>query len=80
MDINRLEKDVPTQPMTIKTQCQLATEYPAPDELQDTQETIEFLKTKMEEAYSPNALRRDAHPKHHGNIKAEYIIEANLAE
>jgi catalase len=66
--------------MTIKTQCQLATEYPAPDELQDTQETIEFLKTKMEEAYSPNALRRDAHPKHHGIIKAEFIIEDNLAE
>ena len=36
---------------------ELATEYPAFDELQDTQETIAFLKTKMEEAYSPNPLR-----------------------
>lgn len=66
--------------MKTKTPLKLATEYPAFDELQDTQETIEFLKTKMEEAYSPNALRRDAHPKHHGIIKAEFIIEENLAE
>ena len=66
--------------MKTKTPLKLATEYPALDELQDTQETIEFLKTKMEEAYSPNALRRDAHPKHHGVIKAEFIIEENLAE
>lgn len=80
MDINRPEMDAQLQPMTIKTQRKLATEYPAPDELKDTQETIEFLKTKMEEAYSPNALRRDAHPKHHGIIKAEFIIEEKLAE
>jgi len=69
-----------TLPMKTSTQCKLATEYPAPDELQDTQETIEFLKTKMEEAYSPNALRRDAHPKHHGIIRAEFIIEEDLPE
>lgn len=59
---------------------ELATEYPACDELQDTQKTIEFLKTKMEEAYSPNNLRRDAHPKSHGVIKAEFVIEQNLPE
>jgi len=58
----------------------LATEYPALDELQDTKETIAFLKTKMEEAYSPNNLRRDAHPKHHGVVRAEFIIEDNLAK
>jgi hypothetical protein len=69
-----------TLPMKTSTQYKLATEYPAQDELQDTQETIEFLKTKMEEAYSPNALRRDAHPKHHGIIRAEFIIEENLPE
>ena len=66
--------------MKTTPQYKLATEYPASDELQDTQETIEFLKTKMEQAYSPNALRRDAHPKHHGIIKAEFIIEENLPE
>ncbi len=59
---------------------QLATEYPAPDELQDIEETIAFLKTKMEAAYEPNAIRRDAHPKHHGIIRAEFIIEADLPE
>ncbi len=59
---------------------QLATEYPAHDELQDTKETIAFLKTKMEEAYKPNNLRRDAHPKHHGVVRAEFIVEENLAE
>ena len=69
-----------TKTLLMKTPkpLELATEYPAFDELQDTQETIEFLKTKMEEAYSPNPLRRDAHPKHHGILKAEFIIEENL--
>lgn len=57
---------------------QLATEYPASDELQDTEKTIAFLKTKMEEAYSPDNLRRDAHPKSHGVVRAEFIIEENL--
>ncbi len=58
----------------------LATEYPASDELQDIQETIAFLKTKMEEAYQPTSIRRDAHPKHHGITRAEFIIEDNLPE
>lgn len=66
--------------MKTATKNKLATEYPAHDELQDIKKTIDFLKTKMEQAYAPNALRRDAHPKHHGIIKAEFIIEEGLAQ
>ena len=58
----------------------LATEYPAPDELQDIEETIAFLKTKMEETHKPDFIRRDAHPKHHGIVRAEFIIEEDLPE
>jgi hypothetical protein len=64
--------------MESKKQLELATEYPAHDELQDIEDTIAFLKTKMEEAYSPNAFKRDAHPKHHGVVGAEFIIEESL--
>ncbi len=64
--------------MNLQNPLELATEYPVIDELQDTQETIEFLKAIMEKTYSPNPLRRDAHPKHHGIVKAEFIIEENL--
>lgn len=66
--------------MSTNKKLQLATEYPAPDELEDIKETIAFLKTKMEEVHQPNYMRRDAHPKHHGIVKAEFIIEENLAE
>lgn len=66
--------------MNLQNPLELATEYPVIDELQDTQETIEFLKAIMEKTYSPNPLRRDAHPKHHGILKAEFIIEENLPQ
>lgn len=66
--------------MAKHTQRQLGVEYPANDEMRDTEETIEFLKTKMEEAYSPNNLRRDAHPKSHGVVRAEFIIAEDLPE
>jgi hypothetical protein len=59
---------------------ELATEYPASDELEDIKETIAFLKTKMEEVHKPTHMRRDAHPKHHGLVKAEFIVEENLDE
>lgn len=57
----------------------LATEYPPKGEEEATNKIIALLKATLEKDYpSPKRTLRDAHPKQHGLVKAEFIIEQNL--
>ncbi len=58
---------------------ELATEYPPENEKAATEEIISLLKETLEEAYpDPKTTERDAHPKQHGLVKAEFIIADNI--
>ncbi len=60
---------------------QLATEYPPPTEKAATEEIITLLKQTLEESYpDPKTTERDAHPKQHGLVKAEFIIADDIPE
>lgn len=57
---------------------ELAREYPAPDEDRYTAALIDLLRSQMAEDYPPGRTRRDAHPKMHGCVRAELVIDAGL--
>jgi hypothetical protein len=59
-------------------QKQLAQEYPPPGEAEVTLRLAERLKAKVVRENLPGSLRRDAHAKMHGLVKAEFVIEPNL--
>ncbi len=59
---------------------QLAQESIPPDEAAFTQSIAELLKAKIVENYPTGIMRRDAHPKMHGVVKAELIVEPDLPE
>jgi catalase len=59
---------------------QLAQEYPPPGEAAYTQDLAERLKAKIIKDNPTGIMRRDAHPKMHGVVKAEFIIEPDLPE
>jgi Catalase len=61
-----------------KVRLQLATEYPPPGEDAYVRQLSEMLRQKVEEDYSTGITRRDAHAKHHGCVKAEFVVEPNL--
>ena len=57
----------------------LAQEIVPDDEAQSIQQLIEILSAKIiKEKEADNIVRRDAHPKMHGLVKADFIIEPNL--
>jgi len=59
--------------------AQLATEYPPKNEKAATEKIIGLLKERLEEAYpAPARTERDAHPKQHGLVKAEFIIADDI--
>ena len=58
---------------------QLATEYPPPGEAAFTQDLADRLKAKIIKDNPTGIMRRDAHPKMHGVVKAEFVIEPELA-
>src|SRR5258705_10293093 len=43
-------------------------------------EILRIIKLKLGEQFPPDRgdMRRDAHPKHHGAVRAELVIEQNL--
>src|SRR5258705_13503816 len=43
-------------------------------------EILRIIKLKLGEQFPPGRgdMRRDAHPKHHGAVRAELVIEPNL--
>ena len=55
-------------------------EQSIPNEKYHTQQLIELLKKKMEKDYENKVMKRGAHPKHHGCVKAEFMVEPNLPE
>jgi hypothetical protein len=56
-----------------------ATEYPLANEAAFTQDLSDRLKAKMIKDNPTGIMRRDAHPKMHGVVKAEFTVEADLA-
>jgi len=69
------------QEYTYNGPMQLATEYPPPNEAEAIQSVVSSLKILLDKEY-PEGTRmlRDAHPKQHGLLKAEFIIEKNLPD
>jgi len=57
---------------------ELATEYPTPDESEYTEKLAAVLKQKVADSYPPGKTLRDAHPKEHGCVMGEFIIEPEL--
>ena len=59
---------------------QLAQEYPPLNEQAFTQDLAERLKAKIIQDNPTGIMRRDAHRRMHGVVKAEFIIEPDLPE
>ncbi|HEV3386324.1 MAG TPA: catalase family protein [Gemmata sp.] len=62
----------------MREQLELATEYPPAGEEGYAQQLAEFLRAKVQKDYPTGITRRDAHAKHHGCVRAEFIVEPNL--
>jgi catalase len=56
----------------------LAAEYPPPGENEQISDLAERLKAKIIADNIDGIMRRDAHPKMHGVVKAEFIVDAGL--
>ncbi len=59
-------------------QKELAREYPPPGEAAYTNDLAARLKAKIIKDNAGGIMRRDAHPKMHGVVKAEFIVEPGL--
>ena len=59
-------------------QLEIAQEQLQPDEDVHAQKLIELLKGKMQKDYASGKMLRDAHPKQHGCIRAEFSVESQL--
>lgn len=56
----------------------LAQEYPPPDEEATIADLAARLQKKIHKQYPRGIMRRDAHPKMHGLVRAEFIVEPDL--
>ena len=59
-------------------ELKLATEYPPAGEQEHIDSLIRQLRGKMEREYEKTRTLRDAHPKLHGCVRAEFSIAPNL--
>jgi hypothetical protein len=57
---------------------ELAQEYPPPGEAEHIASLERRLQDKITNQYRNGLMRRDAHPKMHGLVKAEFIVEPDL--
>ncbi len=57
---------------------QLAQEYPPPHEAEYVNDLAGRLRAKIVKDNTTGIMRRDAHPKMHGVVKAEFTVEPNL--
>lgn len=57
-----------------------ASEHAVPGEAEYIRKILERFKGDIEKAYKPGAMRRDAHPKTVGCVKAEFTVEPDLPE
>jgi hypothetical protein len=62
------------------TNIDLASEHAVPGEAEYARKIAESLRSDIERKYQPGAIRRDAHPKTVGCVKAEFKVESNLPE
>lgn len=62
------------------SQLQIAEECPPAGEAQYTLDLSERLKAKIIKDYPTGIMRRDAHPKMHGVVKAEFVVEPDLPD
>ena len=62
----------------MKANMQLAEETIPPDEAQYAENLATRLRAKIIRDNPTGIMRRDAHPKMHGVVKAEFIVEPNL--
>jgi len=62
------------------TNPQLAEESIPPNETQFIEDLAARLKAKIIKDNATGIMRRDAHPKMHGVVKAEFIVESDLPE
>jgi len=60
------------------SQKQIAVEYPPADEGKYIADLEQRLQAKITDQYRTGIMRRDAHPKMHGVVKAEFTVEPNL--
>jgi hypothetical protein len=58
----------------------LAQENPPPDEAAKIADLAARLQQKIEKQYATGIMRRDAHPKMHGVVRAEFTVEPGIAE
>lgn len=65
-----------------QTKLELGQEYPSPEEEAAIASIEQITLDKLAQDYPPNSkpVRRDQHPKSHGCVKAEFIINDNLPE
>ena len=65
-----------------KGKLELGKEYIPADEPSANDEIEQINKELLKQDYPANIrpVRRDAHAKHHGCVKAEFIVEADLPE
>jgi catalase len=59
---------------------EIGKEYPPKSESVDFKEMILELQEEMREDYPAGAMPRQAHPKMHGLLKAEFTVEKNLPD
>ena len=60
---------------------ELAQESTSHDELEATQRIITLLKRRLEREYpTPSGVLRNAHPKQHGLVPAQFIVEPGLPD
>ena len=59
-------------------QKDLTKEYPPANEAEYTQDLAQRLKAKIIKDNPTGIMRRDAHPKMHGVVKAEFVVEPDL--
>jgi len=57
---------------------ELATEYPPANEQAHIDSLTDMLRAKMERDYANGRILRDAHPKMHGCVKAEFSVDGDL--
>ncbi|HEY8025333.1 MAG TPA: catalase family protein [Burkholderiaceae bacterium] len=58
----------------------LAQEYPPAGEAQAISDLAQRLQDKITKQYANDIMRRDAHPKMHGLVRAEFTVEAGIPE
>jgi hypothetical protein len=63
-----------------KTNNRLAQESPPPGEAASSQSVVDRLKARIIKENPTGVMRRDAHPKMHGVVKADFIVEPNLPQ